>query len=71
VGNEENEYPVPDTNRLLTMSSTMSIEKFSKRMNLLRYSWRSYKRQLNGMYRMNSSNIKTPQIKSLRRYRNI
>jgi hypothetical protein len=34
-------------------------------MSSLRYTWRSYKRHLNKMYRMNSSNIKMPQIKKL------
>jgi hypothetical protein len=34
-------------------------------MSSLRYLWRSYKKWLNRIYRMNSKNIKTLQIKKL------
>jgi ferritin-like metal-binding protein YciE len=36
----------------------------------LKNSWRSYKTQLNKIYKMNSRNNKTPQIKNLRKQLN-
>jgi hypothetical protein len=41
-----------------------NLSKRKSWMSSLRYSWRSYKRWLNRIYRMNSSNIKKPQIKN-------
>jgi hypothetical protein len=71
VGNEENEYPGPNPIKtMINMTNVLTdIQKnLSKRkswMRKLRYSWRSYKGQLNRMYRMKSNNNKTPQIINL------
>jgi hypothetical protein len=76
LGNEENEYPVPDPDRMMINITNefkdVHKKNLSKRklwMSSLNYSWKSCKRWLNKMYRINSSNIKTPQIKNLRRHR--
>jgi hypothetical protein len=38
VGNEENEYPVPDSNKMVTpISSVMPTKKISQRGNYRRY----------------------------------
>jgi hypothetical protein len=71
VGNEENEYPVPDPNwMMMSMANELNVnhKNFSKRkvyMSSLRNSWRSHKRWINRMNIMNSKNIKTIQIKKL------
>jgi hypothetical protein len=75
--NEENEYTVPDPNS--TMINITNVLSDSHKKNLLkrklwtrslRNAWRSYKTQLTRKYKMHSRNIKTPQIKNLRRHRN-
>jgi hypothetical protein len=76
VGNEENEYQVSHPNRMLINMTNELNDIYKKSLKeeimdeLIEILMEKYKRQLNRMYRMNSSNIKTPQIKNLRRHRN-
>jgi hypothetical protein len=77
VGNEENEYPVPDPNRkMINITNELSDhhkKNLSSRkswMGSLRNSWRSYKTWLNRRYKMNSRYSKTPHVRNLRRHRN-
>jgi hypothetical protein len=78
IRNEESEYPVPDSNRTM-VNITNELSKANKKKNLtkkklwmrlLRNLWRSSKTQLARKYKIHSRNIKTSQIKNLRRHRN-
>jgi hypothetical protein len=71
VENEENKLPNPDPKRMMInmTKEIIHVSKRKSRMSSLRYSLRSYKRRLNRTYRMNSKNIKTSQIKNMRRHR--
>jgi hypothetical protein len=76
VINDENGYPVPDSNKtMITVTNELSdAHKKSPKRNSwtksLRNSWRNYKTQLTRKYKMHSRNIKTPQINTMRRHRN-
>jgi hypothetical protein len=76
VGNEENEYVAPHPNRMIITMSNEFIDTHKEMLkevikkSSLRYSWRSFKRRLKRTYKINSENIKTTQIKNLRRQRN-
>jgi hypothetical protein len=71
VGNEKNEYIVPDprkpmknvTNELSDAHKNSLKEEIMER--LMRNSWRSYKTWLTRKYKTHSRNIKTLQIKNL------
>jgi hypothetical protein len=76
VGNEENEYPVPDSNRMMiNMTNDLNdvCKEFLKeeiKNELFEILRRSFKRRLKSIQKMTSKNIKTSQIKILRRHRN-
>jgi hypothetical protein len=69
VGNEENEYPVPDLNKTMInvtkeLSDAHKIQTSKKKSGKksLRNSWRRYYTWLKRMYKMYSRNFKTPKI---------
>jgi oligoribonuclease NrnB/cAMP/cGMP phosphodiesterase (DHH superfamily) len=71
VGNKENEYPVPDPKKTMInvtyeFSDThkKNLSKKKSWMRSLRNSWRSYKTWLTRKYKIQSRNIKIPQIKN-------
>jgi hypothetical protein len=77
VGNEQNEYPVPDTKRTIInitneLNGTQQKHLLKRKLwtRSLRISWNSYKTWLNRKCNLHSRNIKTPQIKYFRRHRN-
>jgi hypothetical protein len=74
VGNEENEYLVPDPSRTM-INITNELNDAHKKKSLKEKIMdeklmRSYKTWLTRKYKMHSRNIKIPQIKNLRRHRN-
>jgi hypothetical protein len=76
LGNEENEYPVPDPNETMINVTTEFSDTHKKSLNeeimgeITEKLMRSYKTWLTRKCKMHSRNIKTPQKKNLRRHRN-
>jgi hypothetical protein len=66
VGNEENEYPDPDHNKIiinivneLRDAHKKNLSKRKSQKRSLRNSWRSYQTRLTRIYNMKSKNINT------------
>jgi hypothetical protein len=76
VGNEENEYPVPDSDRMMLILNNKWNDIHKKTLKeeimneIIEIVIEKLQVQLNRKYKMNSKNIKTPQTKNLRRHRN-
>jgi hypothetical protein len=66
LGNEENEYPIPDLSRVMIIRTNEpnNIHKKSLKEEIMNGIIEILME--NRKYRINSNNIKTPQIKNLR-----